>query len=36
MIYANDIKSKDYTIELITKKNQKLTNENKINKKIYS
>ena len=32
MIYANDIKSKDYTIELITKKNQKLTNENKIYK----
>ena len=30
MIYANDIKSKDYTIDLITKKNQKLTNENKI------
>ena len=32
MIYANDIKSKDYTIDLITKKNQKLTNENKIYK----
>ena len=32
MIYANDIKSKDYTIELMTKKNQKLTNENKIYK----
>ena len=32
MIYANDIKSKDYTIDLITKKNQKLNNENKIYK----
>ena len=32
MIYENDIKSKDYTIDLITKKNQKLTNENKIYK----
>ena len=32
MIYANDIKSKDYTIDLITKKNQKLMNENKIYK----
>ena len=32
MIYENDIKSKDYTIDLITKKNQKLMNENKIYK----
>ena len=32
MIYENDIKSKDYTIDLITKKNQKLLNENKIYK----
>ena len=32
MIYENDIKSKDYTIDLITKKNQKLVNENKIYK----
>ena len=32
MIYENDIKSKDYTIDLITKKNQKLINENKIYK----
>ena len=30
MIYENDIKSKDYTIDLITKKNQKLS----LNKKI--
>ena len=29
MIYENDIKSKDYTIDLITKKNQKLMSENK-------
>ena len=32
MIYENDIKSKDYTIDLITKKNQKLMSENKIYK----
>ena len=32
MIYENDIKSKDYTIDLITKKNKKLTDENKIYK----
>jgi hypothetical protein len=32
MIYANDIKSKDYTIDLITKKNNKLMSENKIYK----
>ena len=32
MIYENDIKSKDYTIDLITKKNQKLMTENKIYK----
>ena len=32
MIYENDIKSKDYTIDLISKKNQKLMNENKIYK----
>ena len=30
MIYENDIKSKDYTIDLITKKNKKLMDENKI------
>ena len=32
MIFANDIKSKDYTIELFTKKNNKLIAENKIYK----
>ena len=32
MIYENDIKSKDYTIDLITKKNDKLMSENKIYK----
>ena len=32
MIFANDIKSKDYTIEFITKKNNKLMAENKIYK----
>ena len=32
MIYMNDIKSKDYTIDLITKKNNKLMSENKIYK----
>ena len=32
MIYENDIKSKDYTIDLINKKNQKLLHENKIYK----
>ena len=32
MIYVNDIKSKDYTIDLITKKNNKLMSENKIYK----
>ena len=32
MIYENDIKSKDYTIDIITKKNKKLTDENKIYK----
>ena len=32
MIYENDIKSKDYTIDLISKKNKKLMNENKIYK----
>ena len=32
MIYENDIKSKDYTIDLITKKNQKLMSENKLYK----
>ena len=32
MIYMNDIKSKDYTIHLITKKNNKLLSENKIYK----
>ena len=32
MIFANDIKSKDYTIELVTKKNNKLMAENKIYK----
>ena len=32
MIYMNDIKSKDYTIDLITKKNNKLLSENKIYK----
>ena len=32
MIYENDIKSKDYTIEIITKKNNQLMSENKIYK----
>ena len=32
MIFENDIKSRDYTIELINKKNNKLMNENKIYK----
>ena len=32
MIYVNDIKSKDYTIDLMTKKNNKLMSENKIYK----
>ena len=32
MLDANDIKSKDYTIDLITKKNNKLMSENKIYK----
>ena len=32
MIYENDIKSKDYTIDLITKKNKNLIDENKIYK----
>ena len=32
MIFANDIKSKDYMIELVTKKNNKLLAENKIYK----
>ena len=30
MIMANDIKSKDYSLDLVNKKNQKLMNENKI------
>ena len=32
MIFANDIKSRDYTIDLLTKKNNKLVSENKIYK----
>ena len=32
MIFVNDIKSKDYTIDLLTKKNNKLMSENKIYK----
>ena len=31
-IYSNDIKSKDFTIDLITKKNNKLASENKMYK----
>jgi len=30
MIYANNIKSKDYTIDFVQKKNEKLMNENKL------
>ena len=32
MIFANDLKSKDYTIDLVTKKNNKLMAENKLYK----
>ena len=32
MIFLNDLKSKDFTINLITKKNNKLLNENKVYK----